>query len=323
MKRLAYHAALLAGTMLAGSLLGACSQGNEEKQSDAAPTEQKDPNAKFDPPINVRMVLSQAVNTTFPDGDSMSNNLWTRTLLEETGIQIKSDWTVDETQYNEKLNVAIASGELPDVFQVTPTQLQQLVDSDMLADLTKVYKQYISPLADEKLREDGNIGINSATFDGKLMALPYTTAAMDGATMVWLRKDWLDNLGIPAPKTMQDVLAISKAFKNNDPDKNGKNDTVGIGFRKDIFSAFGGMTGFFNSYHAYKNMWIVDPKSGGLVQGLIQPEMKQALAQLQELYKSGEIEKEFSVKGTPSFKRILPRDAWDWCSGPWRNRCPT
>jgi putative aldouronate transport system substrate-binding protein len=296
---------MLATTMVLLSVLTACSgsEGGKTEGSKAGQsTADKDPIGKYDPPVNVTMVLSQAVNTTFPDGDSLSNNLWTRTLLQEYGIQIKSDWTVDETQYTEKLNVAIASGELPDVFQVTPTQLQQLVDADMLADLTDVYKKHISPLADEKLREDGNVGINSATFNGKLMGLPYTTAAMDGATMLWVRKDWLDNLGLPEPKTMDDVYKISTAFKNNDPDKNGKNDTVGIGFRKDIFGAFGGMTGFFNGFHAYKNQWIVDPKKGGLVQGIIQPEMKQALAKLAEMYKAGEIEKEFSVKGTPQLQ---------------------
>lgn len=94
------------------------------------------------------------------------------------------------------------------------------MDADQLADLTEAYKNYISPLADEKLREDGNVGIESATFDGKLMALPYTTSAMDGAMMLWVRKDWLDNLGFPEPKTMDDVFKISTAFTKQDPDKN-------------------------------------------------------------------------------------------------------
>lgn len=297
--------------MAFGAVLSGCSGGGGGERPEgsapegSAPEEIMDPHAKYDPPIDVRMVISQAANTTFPEGDSMSNNLWTRTLLEEYGIQIKSDWTVDESQYNEKLNVAIASGELPDVFQVRPTQLRQLIEADLLADLTDVYDKYISPLADEKLREDNNVGIKSATFDGKLMALPYTTAAMDGAPMLWVRKDWLDNLGLPEPKTMEDVFAISKAFKNDDPDQNGKDDTIGIGFRKEIFSGFGGMTGFFNAFHAYKNQWVVDPETGKLVYSNIQPEMKEALAKLQELYQAGEIEKEFSVKGTAQLQEDI------------------
>ncbi|WP_054955741.1 extracellular solute-binding protein [Paenibacillus dakarensis] len=307
---------MLTVTLALAAALSGCGGGESKPAADPAPPapapapvskENQDPNAKskYDPPIKVRMVLSQAVNTTFPEGDSMSNNLWTRTLLEEDGIQIEDVWTVDESQYNEKLNVAIASGDLPDVFQVTPTQLQQLVDADQLADLTEAYKNSISPLADEKLREDGGVGIESATFDGKLMALPYTTAAMDGAMMLWVRKDWLDNLGLPEPKTMDDVFKISSAFTKQDPDKNGKNDTFGIGFRKDIFSGFGGMTGFFNSFHAYKNMWVLDESTGQLVHGGVQPEMKAALAKLQEMYKAGEIDKEFTVKGTPQIQEDL------------------
>ncbi|MCQ6563889.1 extracellular solute-binding protein [Paenibacillus mendelii] len=304
-------AVLLAGTMAMVAVLSACSNGGNGGGADPAQLTAPQNTASAtnthsspDAPITVTMALSQAVNTTFPEGESMENNLWTRTLLEESNIQIKSEWTVDESQYTEKLNVAIASGDLPDVFQVSGTQLQQLVEADMLADLTDVYKENISPLADGKLREDGSVGLDAVTFDGKLLALPYTTATMDGSTMLWVRKDWLNRLGLPEPKTIDDVLAISKAFKNDDPDGDGKDDTVGIGFRKDLFSHFGGIKGFVNGFHAYST-WIEDEESGQLVNGAIQPEMKEALTKLQEMYKSGEIDQEFSVKGTTQLQEDI------------------
>lgn len=60
--------------------------------------------------------------------------------------------------------------------------------------------------------------------------------------------------------------------------------------------AFGSLEGFFNSYHAYPQSWVKG-EDGKLVYGSIQPEMKQALASLQQLYKDGQLDKEFGVKG--------------------------
>jgi putative aldouronate transport system substrate-binding protein len=55
------------------------------------------------------------------------------------------------------------------------------------------------------------------------------------------------------------------------------------------------ITGFFNGFHAYPGQWVKDA-SGKLVYGSVQPEMKAALKQLQEMYKAGQIDPEFAVK---------------------------
>ncbi|GGD59566.1 putative ABC transporter peptide-binding protein YtcQ [Paenibacillus nasutitermitis] len=256
-----------------------------------------DPSAKYDPPITVTTVRAQADVTEFAEGDTMDSNIWTKHLLDTYGFQLKNTWVTDSAGYKDKLNVTIASGDLPDFFKVDATQFKQLADAGSLADLTDVYNTFASDLLKGKLNEDGGNTLKAATIDGKLMALPYVTATMDGAGMVWIRKDWLDNLSLSAPKTMDDLLAISKAFKNNDPDKNGKNDTVGLGITKDIFTGYGGLNFFLNSFHSYGKMWIEDPKDKSkLVYGAVQPEAKKALSTLQEMYNAGEIDKEFSVK---------------------------
>jgi putative aldouronate transport system substrate-binding protein len=90
---------------------------------------------------------------------------------------------------------------------------------------------------------------------------------------------------------MNDILAISDAFTHKDPDGNGKNDTYGIALDKDFYRAIGLMNGF----HAYKGIWLKDT-SGKLVYSSIQPEMKTALMKLQDMFKSGQIDKEFGVK---------------------------
>lgn len=43
-----------------------------------------------------------------------------------------------------------------------------------------------------------------------------------------IRQDWLDNLNLQAPQTTDELYTVAKAFTDNDPDQNGKNDTYGI-----------------------------------------------------------------------------------------------
>lgn len=42
-----------------------------------------------------------------------------------------------------------------------------------------------------------------------------------------IRQDWLDNVGLTVPTTIDELYSVIKAFRENDPDKNGQNDTYG------------------------------------------------------------------------------------------------
>jgi len=276
------------------SSAGSASQ--ESQSQEAAPA---DPLGKYDPPIEITTV--RIVNDTYKyaEGDTIDNNVWTRSIQEKLGITVKNNWVVSGDapggQGEQKMNVSIASGDLPDFIPVNSRQLKQLVEADLLMDLTDVYEQYASPFTKAIMNQDGPNALASATFDGKLMAIPNTGSSMDGTFMLWVRSDWLQKLNLPEPQTMDDVFAISEAFTTRDPDGNGKPDTIGISLNKDLYGGYAGLEGFMNGFHAYPRQWIKD-ESGQLVFGSIQPEMKQALAKLQEMYKKGEIDREFGVK---------------------------
>lgn len=293
-------AAVLGLTFL---LLTACSGGSSEQAAPGAGTPSATagggqvnpatdgPLSKYDPPITITTVKSMDL-VKFKEGESIDNNVWTRSFEKELGIKLKYEWSVDSKQYDQKMNVTIASGTYPDFFRVSSNQLQQLVDGDKLADLTAVYQKYASDFTKALIAQDGGAGIRAATFKGKLMAIPSAASLTDQAPVVWVRTDWLTKLNLPEPKTMEDVLKIAEAFTKNDPDGNQKKDTYGLIADKTIFDS---LKGLFNSYHAYPNIWIKD-SSGKLVFGTIQPEMKTVLAQLQKMYKDGQIDPEFGVK---------------------------
>jgi putative aldouronate transport system substrate-binding protein len=295
-------------------IVSACSSGNTGSSTGAAGASGKTGDAggatvqkagapvdpyfgKYDPPIEMTTVRITDSTFKYPPGDSLENNVWTRSLLDKLGIKVKNDWVVDKGQAEQKMNVSIASGNLPQFIPVNAKQLQQLYEAGKLMDLTEIYAKHAAPFTKEIMNQDGPNALASATFGGKLMAIPNTGSSMDGTPLIWVRQDWLEKLKLPAPKTMNDVFAISSAFTTMDPDGNGKNDTIGLSLFKDLYGGFADLKGFFNGYHAYPQQWIKDA-SGKLVFGSVQPEIKTALLALQGMYKKGEIDKEFGVKDT-------------------------
>lgn len=320
-KRLSKAVALLIAAVL---VLTACTGnnggGNNESGNTSTPVNQEGtggndgtnpgndtsdgPLSKYDPPIEVTTArnLSDVVENNVLgvlEGETFDDNRWTRVYEEQLGIKIKNEWVVkgnpDSDQYVQKMNVTLASGELPDFLAVNAVQLKQLVESDMIEDMTELYEKYASPLTKDLLSQEGNGPFDAATFDGKLMAIPQVEPSIERSMFIWIRTDWLDKLGLQPPKTMADVLAISKAFTEGDPDGNSKPDTFGLGITKDLWGGANALEGFMAGYKAYPNMWIEDA-SGNLVFGSIQPEVKQALQSLQDMFKNGQIDKEFGIK---------------------------
>lgn len=268
---------------------------------------------KYNPPIDVSMVriLSSAVK--FQEGETIDNNIWYKEMEERLGIKLKNDWAIvgDEPggRGEQKMNVSIASGDLPDIVPLNAAQLRQLATAGKLADLTEIYEKYASPVTKDLMDQAGPAPMASATFDGKLLAMPVVTGTIDGAHLIWVRTDWLKKLGLEPPKKMDDVFTIMDAFTNQDPDGNGKNDTYGMAMNKDLYGFFTGLEGFFNGFHAYPRFgglanWIEDDK-GNLIFGSIQPEVKTALGKLQELYKKGYIDPEFGVKDWAKEKELI------------------
>ena len=60
--------------------------------------------------------------------------------------------------------------------------------------------------------------------DGKHYGIPYSRQAQT----LMIRTDWLKKLGLQAPRTWQQMLAVAKAFATRDPDGDGKKDSYGI-----------------------------------------------------------------------------------------------
>lgn len=259
-------------------------------------------NGKYDPPIKMTTINTEfGVNDKLPPGDTVEDNAWTRAYRDMLGIEVETLYSAASGgSAVDKLSLLIATNKTPDMFNVDPKTYEELVKAGRLADLTEAYEKYASPALREVYESDGGRIMNMAKRDGKLYGLPIGAGPTEDATMLLVRKDWLDKLGLPAPQTMDDLYRVAEAFTKNDPDGNGKPDTFGLGTYKEIFSWDASLTGFFNAFHAYPDnargqMWI--NQGGKLIPGYKQPEVRAALLKLQELYKQGYMDPEWATKG--------------------------
>jgi putative aldouronate transport system substrate-binding protein len=177
---------------------------------------------------------------------------------------------------------------------VTTAQMKELAESGMIADLTPHWESYSTDMMKQFYTQQGPAVLNAVRVDGRIMGLGAPDVFGDGV-FLWIRADWLKKLGLRPPRTMQELIAICGAFTERDPDGNGVRDTYGIVFTKSLYGGAMGLEGFFAGYHAYPNMWI-DDGTGKLIWGSLGPQVKEGLRALAEMYRAGQIDREFGVK---------------------------
>mgnify|MGYP000971701104 CR=1 FL=1 len=312
MKRMMQRRIMSAFVVLSMLFLVACGSGdntpqNSDEKTGSVSTEQSassgftstesfDPFGKYEPAIDI--TVGRATNSTykFIEGESFDNNIWNTEYKNVLGINIKNSFIVDSSQYESKVNVVIASGNIPDLMSVSAKQTKMLMDADLIYDISGIFDDYASPLLKKVVTGDPKIAAASK-IEGKLMGIPVPWGLDFQVPEVYIRSDWMKKLSLPEPKTFGDLLKIAETFVTQDPDGDKKKDTIGIPLNKDLSltSGVGDFGAWLNMLHAYKGIWLKDD-SGNLVYSSIQPEMRAALQKLQELYRNGIIDQEFSVK---------------------------
>lgn len=216
-------------------------------------------------------------------------------------MDIHIDWFATHENMDQRIDLAISSNVLPDAMVVSPYQFNQMVEADELEDLTKAYEEYASPIM-KRIIEGTNAGLKEdVMINGKMLALP--SANPEDFSMMWIRKDWLDRLGLAPPSTMKELESVAKAFVEQDPDGNGQKDTIGIAAGTSLYDEYNAGPGSFNlnpifsAYDSYPGFWLKG-KNGMPVYGSIQPETRTALAALRELYAKGLIDREMGIRET-------------------------
>ncbi len=103
----------------------------------------------------------------------------------------------------------------------------QWVDAGLLVNVAPYMEKY-TVMRDYYNSIDPGILFYAASDDGAIYRIPGDVAEPACETL-WIRQDWLDNLNLEVPTTLDELEDVLYAFTNDDPDQNGVKDTYGLG----------------------------------------------------------------------------------------------
>lgn len=186
----------------------------------------------------------------------------------------------------EKVNVAMASGDYPDVVTGAygTSATQGWIDNGMVVELN----QFFDANPDMKAWVENDYPWSA--IDGKYYGVPFITQYNAANVLIIMRQDWLDNLGLSYPKTLDDMRNVLDAFTNQDPDGNGQNDTVGYTAEKGG-SAFDWV--FFANGREYAD-YALD-ENGSVIPWFEYDGFIPSMQYIKDLWDSGLVDKEFML----------------------------
>lgn len=281
------------------------------------------PLGKYPEMITINVAKITAANPNLVDGQTPEDNILLDWLRNELNIDTKIAWQTEGSEYNNKLSLNVAAGELPDMFVIPGENyltFRQMVDNDLLADLTEAYEKCTGEYLKDTFDSYNGKNIEPLIIDGKLRAI--STASLGyGHNILWLRKDWMDKLGLEEPKTIDDLKHILKEFIDKDPGNNGKGNTVGLALNAvnpvGSYANRHGAEPIFHSVGAYPKQWMKD-ENGKVYYGSTAPEVKIGLGILRDMYSEGLIDKQFlSRLGSGETEAVLNSGLSGAYFGPW------
>ena len=287
-----------------------CDVAEQEADEKAATSWEKAEKSPLIPyPETVTYTLAKMTasgNSGMPDGDTYEDNAYTRYLKEILNVQNENAYMEREDRYDEYVNVLVNDHTLPDVLVVSDREtLKELVDNDLVADLSEVYENCTSKRIKEMFESYGSDLLDSVRFNGKLMAIPETVTD-HGPRLMWLRKDWIEELGLEEPKTLEDAFDIVEAFTENRMGTEDGEDPIGLVCDTDLVgstSSSYSVDPVFDKFHASPQRWI--NQNGEIVYGSLTEETKNALSYLHELYERGVLDQNFALRAQNNLRDLV------------------
>lgn len=273
--------------------------------------------------IKVSIGRQTLQNVAFPDGDTYEDNAYTRMAEKELDIDITNEFEANGDDYNRQVSLALSAGDIPDMMKVgSLDELKELYENDLIADLTEVYEEYASDYLKSLYDSYEGRAIANVTLDGKMMALPGTNVD-SGPSIVWIRSDWMKQLGLTLDEdqdkciTIEDLEMVAKEFMDKNPEN--ADNVVGIAFAPWLTS--GDPDGIFSmnsiayALGAFPKTWM--EKEGTVIYGSTTEEMKQALAVVSGWFQNGILDPQVGIRTWDDITALLANGQCGITFGAW------
>lgn len=224
----------------------------------------------------------------FKYGETLENNVHTRWAEQRLGIRIQYLWTVPSSLFDTKLRLEMtAKRNVPDVVATRSGIIQELIDSGEFREVGTLFDAYASETWKKAMNENADVW-EAFTRDGRRYAIPILDYEYHSDPVLWIRTDWLRQLGLEPPATLDELEMVMRAFTFGDPDGNGRHDTaaLAVALGSGVSTQVGDASWVFGMYGTVPAQWNAG-EDGRLIYGSIHPGAKEALAVLREWLRQG------------------------------------
>lgn len=300
---------VLALVMIMSTYLIACSSSKDSKSSpstspsSAASSASASPKPS-DPPKIVKIKVELWDRGNQPAGSApLKDNVivkWVNQQLAPLGVEVEYV-QIPRAEESTKLSVWLASGDAPDVILTYDIGvMNKYAEQGGLWDLGAALDKF-----GPNIKKNNQKALDIAgTYKDKRYAIPAYRGNPYGGSNMSIRKDWLDKVGLPVPKTVDELTAALRAFKEKDPGGVGKDKVVPWGlpaltgagqqtFLYGMMAAFG----IRSDGPAPANVYMQSGnfENGKFTSSVAMPEGKEYFKWMNQLYKEGLISKEFAT----------------------------
>ena len=297
---------LLAVALASAMVMGTAACGSEDAgnstpaSSSAAASSEAAPAASSETPVEKTVEKPDTISWWTHDGLNEENGSeqWFAEFEAKTGIHLDHQF-IPNNEYYDKLKLAFASNEVPELFDLNGANLALYASQGALYDLTDLLKA--SDLYD---KVDPAIW-EAIAIDGKIYAIP---KEVPSAAVTYVRGDWLERLGMQPPTNYDEFLEMIRRFKAEIPE-------CEIGLTAPGVKSEMNLPEFYQGAH-----YGFAKVDGVWVDGFAQENMAAAMQRMQDAYKEGLMDMEIITNTTSTC-----RDAWyegkvgvfNYWSGKW------
>lgn len=282
-------------------LLAACAPGGASPQN-VEPQAESENAGESVATLRIAVVANPVI-------EDITTNEFTKWYETQTGVHVEWE-VVPSTGAEEKLNLMLASGDLPDVlmdFPVTPAQLMIYGEQGIFVELNDLIANY-GVETQAMFKSSPQVEDLITAPNGKIYALPQVNECYHCslAQKMWIYKPWLDKLGLDVPTTTEEFYQVLKAFKEQDPNGNGIADEIPL-------------AGALNGWHTNIDGFLMNPfilsnpfnnasrlvlENGRIRAAFTTNEWKQGLAYLHRLAAEGLLSNQSFVQDSNQLKQL-------------------